>query len=144
MDLGRVIQQVHQRLLVTKQLHALRPGREDFTVHGSGWSYLSDDQVDRSKQVIGPIIVAVGAIRLQAEIEGVLESSDAVWIIIIELVGIDIIERGQLPTLVGKMVHIVISRATRQIAVAVMNRLPAVAGRFDAANVAHPVGVGAK
>ena len=86
-------------------------------------------------------MIAVRHVRLQAEVERILQPTHAVRIVVVDLVGIDLVERGTTPAVRGKVMHVVIRRTLRRVAVAEVDRLTAVGRRVDAADILAPVGI---
>ncbi len=88
-----------------------------------------DHQVDRAKHVVRPVLIAIRHVRVQPEVERVLQSTHTVGIIVVDLVGIDVVERRATSAVRGEVMHVVIRRTTSRVTVAKVDGLAPVRRR---------------
>ena len=135
----RLVQQVHQRLLVAEQLHHLRKGREKLGVHRELLARRRLHLLDRAEIVAGPIAGAVGQAGVQAEMEGVLQPAQVVRIVVVEQPRIDLLDGGPAVPARRKVLHIVVGRAAGMLAAGEIHRLGPVGRGLDAGDVPPPL-----
>ncbi len=101
-----------------------------------------DDQIDRAKEIVGPVVVTTRPVRIQSKIERIFQAPDSMRIVIVHAFRIDI-GKGRCGLFFQReMMHVVVGGALSHITIAEIDGLGAVTCRVDTLYMAHPIGIG--